>query len=260
MKTVFKIVGILILILTAQIRSGLSQDFIFSEKWEEYKDDHFIMYYDKSIPKTYIKKFAKECEKDYETVLDRLGFSRMDFWLFKDRAKVYLFKDRDEYLEKTGFPEFSAGAANYEDGYIAKKTIVTYFQNKGFFENLLPHELTHIMLEDFIGANTDIPLWFNEGLACSNEQDREKYIQEVKKIMKEDHDLSKTISPGMEAHKFYAISASYVIYLLREYGREKFVLLCKKLKNRKPFNNAFEEVYGFKNLDELRIEFLQYVR
>ena len=104
-KILYKII-IMALFFNAAIQANAGQDFVSSEKWEEYKDDHFIIYYNEDIPKTQIKTFAKECEKDYKSVLDRLGFSRTDFWSFKERAKVYIFKDKNDYLEKTGFPEF----------------------------------------------------------------------------------------------------------------------------------------------------------
>ena len=59
---------------------------------------------------------------------------------------------------------------------------------------------------------------------------------------------------------FYAESASVVNFLINEYGQQRFVRLCRKLKDGGPFSWALDSVYvRFKNVDDLNKAWVKYL-
>jgi len=259
MKTAFKTLSILSLLLALSVQCG--QVFgVNKYEWKERKSDHFIVYYHPDISKDYLLQFVRKCEKDYNNVLDNLGFSRSDFWLFEDRVKIVLFKNNEDFLNGTGAPDWTGGFAQYKGGHSTKRVIVTFYQKEWFLENILPHELSHIMLYDFTGK-ANMPRWFDEGVAVSNEKEgRIMNLLLMRKMLENDPEFKVRVFENGEEDKFYAVSTALVAFLLEEYGQDRFVELCKKLKNKRPFGKAFRDVYGFNSFNEFFNTFLEYSR
>ena len=122
-------------------------------QWNEYKSEHFIISYRPSISDEHVREFTRNCERYYHLITERLGFARFDFWLWEDRARVFIYKNRQDYLEHTNHPEWSQASVHS-----LKKSIDTYSFKEDFFDSVLPHELTHIILREFIGAGSRVPL------------------------------------------------------------------------------------------------------
>jgi len=60
---------------------------------------------------------------------------------------------------------------------------------------------------------------------------------------------------------FYAESASAVNFLITEMGQQRFVRLCRKLKEGGPFAWALDSVYvRFKNVDDLNNAWVKYLK
>ena len=147
-----------ILLIASSLGAGL--------RWKEAKSEHFIISYRSGIPVDYVKEFTRKCERYYVLVTNRLGFNRFDFWLWEKRTKIFIYKTRADYLKATGRPGWSGSSVH-----VKKRFINTFYFEKGFFDTILPHELTHIILREFIGFKTEAPLWFDEGVASANEKD-----------------------------------------------------------------------------------------
>jgi len=232
-------------------------------EWAEKKSDHFIIRYNPSLDKNYIRDFVSRCEHYYKAITERLGLNRFDFWLWEDRAKIYIYKDKDEYSAYTGRPEWSRASVH-----VGTKEINTFSHNDDFFETILPHELAHIILREIIGMKTKAPLWFDEGVACANEKDNcLRYLLFTKGLLKkgvymplpdlETATTKKVTLPTV----FYATSASIIIFLIEKYGREDFVEFCRELgEGGKRFYAVMEEVYDIKDpegLDEVFLVFMK---
>lgn len=242
---------ILILFVTTRFLYALPQE--SRNEWTEYKSVHFIIYHHPSIPHSYVAKFAKKCETYYNVITDRLGFARYDFWLWKDRAKIFIYKTREDYLANTGQPEWS-GAATH----IQKKFINTFHFHKEFFDNILPHEVSHIILREFIGLDTPAPLWFDEGVACANEKDsRAKYLLFAKRLIAQGKEVS---VESDDPEVFYAASSSLITFLLDAYKRSRFVEFCRELRDGTDFDTAMAMIYKIKDANELNSKFLFYLK
>jgi len=231
--------------------------------WDEHKNTHFIIYYHEDVPITYIREFSKRCEKYYDVITDRLGFNRFDFWLWENRAKIYIYKSKENYTRDTQRPFWSGGSVQ-----IKKKIVSTFYGKEDFFVTMLPHELSHIMLREVIGHKASVPLWFDEGVACANEKDSYlKYF--VKAKIFTERNVSMTVSELeriadstelIVPSVFYAVSAALVIFLLEDYKKEKFVEFCKALGDRVKFYEAMEKSYDIKNPEELNDKFLLFLK
>lgn len=230
-------------------------------KWEERKSTHYIIYYRPDVPDKYVREFTDKCERYYRSITVRLGFNRFDFWLWEDRARVFIYGTREEYVKSTGRAEWSGASVH-----VKEKSISTFYFEKGFFDVILPHELSHIILKEFIGLKRRVPLWFDEGVACANEKDslvryllvtrglveKKLYmpVPELEKISAEN-----LIVPGI----FYPASASLVIFILEDYGRNRFVEFCRELRDGNTFYGAMKKVYDIRDAEDLNEKFLKYL-
>jgi len=235
-----------------------------AEDWQELKSEHFIVFYLDDY------KFAQEVltqsEKYYDKIASDLGYSRYDnFWQWDNRAKIYLYRDHEEFLRATGKPSWVYGTAIYD-----KREIVSYRWGKGFIDALLPHELAHLIFRDFVGFKGEVPLWLDEGVAQWEEAQRRKWaITIVKELIKNKEfvplkELTK-VGSGSEndavlSAKLYAQAVTLVGYLIEKYGPTKFVLLCQQLRDGKSMDEALSFVYtdSIRDISELEKGWLKY--
>ena len=138
--------------------------------WNITKSTHFIVYY-KAAPEDFIRQLIDKSEDYYNKIAQDLGFTRYDFWTWDKRAKIYIYDNAADYRAATAQPAWSIGCAQ-----VAQKIIQTFPYAKGFFETVLPHEISHIIFREFIGlGNSAIPLWLEEGVASYQEKIRYKH-------------------------------------------------------------------------------------
>jgi hypothetical protein len=58
---------------------------------------------------------------------------------------------------------------------------------------------------------------------------------------------------------FYTQSYSLVKFLIAEFGKDKFVLFCQDLRDRRDLARALRLVYGFNNLDDFESAWKKYI-
>ncbi len=215
------------------------------------KSKHFIIYYQQAPPE-YINRLVAEVEHYYTNISDYLGFKRFDFWLWDNRCKIFLYPDVGQYLGLTGAASWSRGHVQ-----VIKKEISTYIWQEMFFDTILPHEIGHIIFREFVGYTKELPLWLDEGVACMQEYESKERLLIAKSL----------VSLGLHTHLdelskikgdvviipfiFYSESASLVDFLLRRFGRSKFVDFCRQLRDEQDWQSALKNIYKFKNLEEL---------
>lgn len=226
------------------------------EKWRLEKSTHFIVYY-KNAPEDFVRQLSEKAEDLYNKIADDLGFRRFDFWLWDNRAKIYIYDNAADYRQSSGQPGWSAGCAVPKE-----KTIYTYPFAKGFLENILPHEMGHIIFREFVGfENYAVPVWLEEGVASYQENIKNP---RAKAVLKEA--LSSGTFIGIDrlavlnpqsmtddalVQLFYIESASIVDFLISEFGKDNFVLFCQNLRDKKNFERAISSAYPFADLREL---------
>lgn len=237
------------------------------ERWLETRSRHFIVYYQQGIDSEFLYQTISYSEEFYEDITERLGFRRYDFWLWEKRAKIYIYRDKDTYLKETGMPDWSGGRAIYTD-----KVIESFPWAKGFFTQLLAHELGHIIFREFIGPEARVPLWFEEGVATSQEIEQNRLMRKkvlINALKKQSliplDNLSRIdvrkIQDQYTATLFYAEAESIVSFLLDKYGQYNFVKLCRLIRDYKDFDKAFVKAYPrFQSLKDLDREWQENVK
>lgn len=220
--------------------------------WQTKKSQHFIIYYQEAAD-DFVNEVAASAEKYYNSIVDELGFRRMDFWSWDDRAKVYLFNNSADYLNETGSAAWSGAQVS-----VKRRTIKTFIGQKTFFDSILPHELTHIIFREFVGSRTDLPLWLDEGIACSQEKSSLiSRMEAAKALVKQDAYLKfdKLFaiynSTLIVQNVFYSESAAVIVFLLKKYDQELFLDFSRKLRDGIPWKDALLNTYHFANFEEM---------
>ena len=226
------------------------------QKWQEKRSTHFITYY-RNAPENFIDRVINSSENYYSRIADDLGFTRFSFWLWEERAKIYVYDNQQDFQSATGQPSWSGGFAA-----VKQKTIATFPFAQGFTETILPHELCHIIFREFVGFdNYALPLWLEEGVAAY--QEKNKYSGSnafLREAIKKNEFLPLTSlmnygsALGMQdntAVLYYCEAFSIIDYLMREFGRERFIVFCQALRDKRNLESAVRTAYPYSNLQEL---------
>ena len=235
------------------------------EGWKEHRSRHFYIYY-KNVPIDFVKTVEGSAECYYKEITRRLGFTRYKDWSFDDRAKIYIYQDKMDYLTSAKQAGWSVGAVD-----IRKKIIRTFPLAHGFFDTTLPHELGHIIFREFVGIDTALPRWLDEGVAMFQEKARRWGSDDVvKKAIEEDRfiplkkltrlKLKRSVN-NEDVELFYAEAASVVYYMIKELGEHRFARFCRMLKEGQSFERALKENYSrietVEDLNKLWIKYLK---
>ena len=227
-----------------------------SPNWKEYKSDHFIVHY-QNASEDFIRQVSNNSEQYYNSISDDLGFRRFNFWLWDNRANIYIYDNAAGYQAGLAMPSWSAGAS-WPQG----KAIYSYSNAQGFLNTVLPHEMGHIIFRELVGVNNyAIPLWLEEGVASY--QMKTKY-SEVNRVLKEAikagifmplDQLSavdiRTSTDNKKVELFYSEAYSAVDYMIQRFGRDRFVTFCQDLRDNKDLDRAIAAVYSFNGLKDL---------
>lgn len=236
--------------------------FADTKDWKVAKSTHFFVFY-QNASADFIDRVIERAEDDYNRIADALGFIRFNFWLWDNRARIYIYDDKAGYQKATLQPGWSSGSAVIKK---KEKTIYSFINEKGFFESVLPHEMGHIIFKEFVGlVNPAIPLWLDEGVACYQERSRrESSARVLRQAIKENkfmgldelfnfnsYRLQYNLTDSSTVAIFYAESVSLVDFLIKEFGKDRFVLFCQHLRDKKNFVRAMASVYPFGSIQEL---------
>ncbi len=242
----------LILLLSAATLNA----FAAGAQWKESKSTHFIIYY-KSAGEDFISQVAERSEVYYDSIAEELGFRRFDFWLWDNRARIYIYDDAKDFMAGTGQPEWAMGDAVPRD-----KVIRAFPGAHKFLDTTLPHEMGHIIFREFVGFNNPaVPLWLDEGVASYHQKFKYQGVDRILKSAAAQNklmrvaDLSAFASTRFMdkevARLFYAESFSIVDFLLKNYGKDSFVLFCQNLRDKKDLKRALASAYSLDGLQEL---------
>jgi len=224
--------------------------------WKTDKSQHFIVY-SQGAPDGAVDELIDRAEKYYNGIVEELGFRRFDFWSWDNRARIYLYKDAADFHRDTGRSEWSGGVV-----YVHNRTIQTYIGQAGFFDSLLPHEMTHIIFREFIGKNIRLPLWIDEGVACSQEKSNlQARLQAARESVVNGTYIKLDRLSGINqvddkatARLFYSEAASLIVFLIREKGKERFLEFSRALRDGTDWQRALLKVYRFANLEAMEEE------
>jgi len=243
---------------------SLPYAFAQTEQWKVSSSTHFFIYY-KNAPADFIEKLTEQAEGNYDRITEELGFRRFNFWLWDNRAKIYIHDDAVSYQASTGQPAWSAGVAVPQ-----QKTIQTFLNAQGFFDSVLPHEMAHIIFREFVGfQNNGVPRWLDEGVASYQGSMDSGTMKNIithaieKKSFMELEELARVnlfLTQDQEVvNLFYAEAASVVNYLMKEFGADSFVSFCQQLRDKQNLQSALASAYSFAGLQELGEKWYKYL-
>lgn len=217
--------------------------------WKELKGEHFIVYHSSTAAQA--EDILRAAERYYKRIAKNLGYSRTDdFWLFDNRCNIYIYPSKELFHQyQPQAPEWSAGFADY-----VKRQILGFIGNDTFSKTVLPHEIAHLILKDYLGTSANLPAWIDEGIALSQEELRRKELEKLVWSSFQDRTfipifklaemrvvLSKHYS---EVKLYYAQAALLVDYLIRQSRKDQFVIFCKQLRDGSTLDQALARAYG----------------
>lgn len=230
-----------------------------TQEWQLVKSSHFLVMH--TGDERLAKSVSDKAETYYSTIAADLGFTRyQNFWVWDNRVKILIYPTAKAFAEACQAPAWASGRASYE-----RHEIASYQQSgAGFLTSLLPHELSHLILSDFMG-NARVPLWLTEGFA--------QWEQEGRKVTGFGPGKGFTLKDLMAADVrqdadpqrvavFYAQSASVVGFMIRTYGGTAFGSFCKALRDGKTLEAALAAAYAadLPALDALEQKWLNSLR
>jgi hypothetical protein len=227
---------------------------VIASYWQTSKSQHFIIYYQEA-PSGFVDELINKAENYYNGIVDELGYRRFDFWSWDNRAKIYLYKNSEDFLRETKRSAWAGAVVSVHD-----RTIKTFVGQQYFFDSLLPHEMTHIIFREFIGKNLALPLWIDEGVASSQEKSSLSARMQIAKDLVSSGEYIKldkfseinsydinTVSPQV----FYSEAASIIVFLIREEGKGSFLDFSRALRDGLDWKTALLKTYNFSSLEDL---------
>jgi hypothetical protein len=149
------------------------------------------------------------------------------------------------------------------------KVIKTYPDPPDLFENVLVHELTHIVFREYVKFGSNVPLWLDEGVATFIKRKKRPHLLKrrlrgIKRAnallgLKELTALDSAISfPQDKADTFYIQSLSLVYFLIKQFGKDKFNQFCYALRQGRSLERSLSFAYEINNLDDLEMRWQHY--
>lgn len=234
---------------------------VSSSLWQTDKSQHFIINYQKVSP-GYIAEVIAKAEKYYNSIVDDLGYRRFDFWSWDNRAKIYLYNTNADYLIDSKRTNWSGACVN-----VSGRVIISFIGQDNFFDSILPHEMAHIIFREFIGNKADLPLWIEEGVACSHEYNSLKErLRTIKELIKEGVYIDLVALSTMTDYSkigpkvFYSEAAALINFLLKQYGKDAFLDFSRQVRDGVKWQEAFKKSYHFENLNEFEAKWKEYFR
>ena len=210
--------------------------------WQKVTSTHFVVLHrdDEAQART----VSERAESYYSTIAADLGYTRyQNFWLWDNRVKILIYPTAGEFTTACNAPAWAVGRANYDAHEIAS------FRQSGdsFLASLLPHEMAHLILADFIGRH-HVPLWLTEGFAGWEEYRsrrlpppapgaRQYALKDLIAI-----DI-RTETDGSRVAVYYSQCASLVGFLISAHGGDAFGAFCRGLRDGKSCEAALAAAY-----------------
>lgn len=258
MKKICLILSLLILFMSRA-------SFAAEKEWQGYKTDNFKIFAH-HVDDDFVNMVMRESEDALRNVLNCLNIRKYQMWSGDKAVSIYIYKNEEDYVKNGGQAGWSHGAA-----LVRLRSIRIYPSANGFFDSILPHELGHIVLHEYVGIDTTIPLWFDEGVAMYQEKAKQLGGHRLAaQAMKNGKFIPLTDLTNMRLYSstdvptvelFYVESASIVNFMITQLGDFHFHKLCRELKENRSFENALAEAYPrIKNLGDLNKKWMEFLK
>ncbi len=243
-----------------------------ASSWPHLQEKHFIIYYSNPDDEPQARAILMQAENYYHAISDNLGYTRYgNFWTWDERVKIILFDGQPSFMAGTGQPAWSQGFALPHTGLYKSRLIVSFANQPGFVDEILPHEISHLVLHDLIGFDKPIPLFFDEGVAqLVGKRDEAVQLPILARLLANGALIPVTElltyslrgqEDSREVSMFYVESLYIVDFLIKTYGKEKFKELCRYLRDGRGFEEALKGAYYpiLMSMEDLQAAWVKYV-
>ncbi len=244
-------------VVTASVYSyGDSGEYV----WKQKKSHHFRIYY-RNAPRNFVERVKTKAEDYYWNLGQQLKFMHN-----KWQGEIYLYDSQDDFVRLSGCGSWATGCA-----FRGRRIIAGYADAPEFFPRILPHELGHLVFDEFMGK-TPAPRWLREGVAQYVEETRER--RQFKRIIQRAlykgrliplSTLFSSVSyPRSKASRriFYAESIGVVEFFVQRhpFGQHKFYSFLKELRDGKTLEKSLWWAFPYGDVSELEKRWLAWVR
>jgi len=217
---------------------------LYDSRYPDYtysESAHFIV---NSRSSSYAKEISDMAEKYYYSLM-------MDTNLFSfvqvAPYRIVVHEDKESFLKKTKAPKWSGG-------FISSNTIETYISTQT--PCVIAHEITHLILNEYLGDYAEIYPWISEGLAVYQERKAcfesdlkyEKILKSKVYVSPYPFSVLNNLKPKnndkiADVEKFYAQSSDIIKFLIKKEGSFKFYIFIDGLKRGLNLDFAIKNAY-----------------
>ena len=272
-KQSFFLIAFLFFVMTASAWGDIDASFN-PPGWLKFEGDHFEILCASGDDEDIAHAILDHAENYYTDIADDIGYSRYhNFWTWDHRVRIILFPDQASFVRQTGQPPWSQGFASIYSELFKSRIIVSYKDQPNFLEVILPHEITHLILHDFIGFDRPIPRFFDEGVAQLEQKDDSlNHMDVMAKLITGDKviPLQELLSYDLMTHRndarsvsiFYVESLYIVDFLVKTYGKDLFKEMCRSLRDGDTFEQALKSAYypTIDSIQTLQQKWFEYVK
>jgi len=212
------------------------------------------------------KRVLDTAERAYEKIVAELTGEVKDAW--PGRCEIRVYRNQKEYLAGTGQESWSGGVSHFETrgGRLKRQYIATYQTSPKLFKSVVPHELTHLVMNGWLRYSRAFPIALHEGIAVNMEPSfRVRYYAKIArtKVSGGGHvpldELLAMKGYPTDPELFYAQSASLVAFLLAHgKGGPTFLAFAKDVE-KLGVERSLAKHYGYGNLKALEEAWVEFV-
>lgn len=220
------------------------------DQFVQVKTEHFIV-------NARNRRLAVEGGQAAENHLKRISAAFLRGQMWPKVVSIYVFADHAEYVKERGLPDWSGGGysvARYSTADQVRRVDLFQLDEDGKFNaelipRILPHELTHVVMEEWFGQR-EMPRALNEGLAMYLEEGTHEDYEAIcaQLVAKGQYyrlkDLFSMQGYPAQIGVFYVQSASVTRFLIEHMTAQEFNGMMDALKAGQDMNSALSTATG----------------
>jgi tetratricopeptide (TPR) repeat protein len=210
------------------------------------------------------ERVAEAAEFARADIISRLGLTAP----IKGKVKIVLHRTQAEYTTKTAQPEWTGGCSKFValHGQMINPQIHSWQTSPRLLKSVLPHEITHMLVNGTTPDVFALPRSLHEGFAVSMEPTfRQEYFLNFLRLRIKSHDfipLSDLLASRdypSDPEFFYAEGYALVNFVEQEKGIPAMVGLLRKADGKSDINAELVRISGRKSLDDLQADWIEWM-
>lgn len=178
---------------------------------------------------------------------------------WKSKARVVLYRTQEEYCQATQQPAWTGGTSRYQQtGDGVRMEIHSWQTSSRLLKSVLPHEVTHLILNSVLGDGRRLPRALHEGFAVLMEPSFRHgyYLDFLRQRMKSEEFIPVGELLGMDHYPpdpqfLYAEGFALVAWLVDTRGQEKALEMVTRADREPSAEKRLLAASGYPSLERL---------